>query len=156
MREAIASASPQQPQSLRGTNDFSETRTGSKNPYTQDGLRLGTEAAWLKRMVIREIRACDVANDAVGELHREIDIRRARQARGPQVSCKPAFVRFRDEDRLLRDARAVARGMRPATCVSALTRLHLRFLTPLPKEEYLALKAQALLFGVPCIWRPPE
>jgi hypothetical protein len=50
------------------------------------------------------------------------------------------FVRFRDEDRLLLDARAAARGMRPATYVSVLTRAHLRSLTPLPKEEYLALK----------------
>ena len=30
--------------------------------------------------------------------------------------------------------------MRPATYVSVLTRAHLRSLTPLPKEEYLALK----------------
>jgi hypothetical protein len=50
------------------------------------------------------------------------------------------FVRFRDEDRLLLDARAEARGMRPATYVSVLTRSHLRSLTPLPKEEFLALK----------------
>jgi hypothetical protein len=50
------------------------------------------------------------------------------------------FVRLRDEDRLLLDARAAARGMRPATYVSVLTRAHLRSLTPLPKEEFLALK----------------
>ena len=35
-----------------------------------------TEAAWLKRLVIREIRACDAANDAAGEAHRENDMRR--------------------------------------------------------------------------------
>src|SRR5271167_1362197 len=73
-----------------------------------------TEAAWLKRLVIREIRACDAANDAAGEGHLEDHIRRERQARGPQVCCKPVFVRFRDEDRLLLDARAAARGMRTA------------------------------------------
>jgi hypothetical protein len=99
-----------------------------------------TEAAWLKRLVIREIRACDAANTAVGEPHRESDIRRARHARGPQVCCNPVYVRFRDEDRLLLDARAAARGMRPATYVSVLVRSHLRSLTPLPKDEYLALK----------------
>jgi hypothetical protein len=100
-----------------------------------------TEAAWLKRLVIREIRACDAANDDGGELHREIDIsRRPRETRGPKGCCKPVYVRFRDEDRLLLDARAAARGMRPATYVSILTRAHLRSLTPLPKEEYLALK----------------
>ena len=99
-----------------------------------------TEAAWLKRLVIREIRACDAANNAAGDGHLENDIRRERQARGPQVCCKPVFVRFRDEDRLLLDARATARGMRTATYLSVLTRAHLRSLTPLPKEEYLALK----------------
>jgi hypothetical protein len=95
-----------------------------------------TEAAWLKRLVIREIRACDAANDDGGELHRENDIHQPREA----GCCKPVFVRFRDEDRLLLDARAAARGMRPATYVSVLTRAHLRSLTPLPKGEYLALK----------------
>ncbi len=50
------------------------------------------------------------------------------------------IVRLRDEDRLLLDARAAARGMRPATYISVLTRAHLRSLTPLPKEEFLALK----------------
>jgi hypothetical protein len=99
-----------------------------------------TEAAWLKRLVIREIRACDVANDDRGELHRENVIHRPREVHGPKGYCKPVFVRFRDEDRLLLNARAEARGMPPATYVSVLTRSHLRSLTPLPKEEFLALK----------------
>jgi hypothetical protein len=99
-----------------------------------------TEAAWLKRLVIREIRARYAANDDGGELHRENDNHRPREARGPKGNCKPVYVRFRDEDRLLLDARAAARGMRPATYVSVLTRAHLRSLTPMPKEEYLALK----------------
>lgn len=99
-----------------------------------------TEAAWLKRLVIREIRACDSANDGAGELHRGNDTQRTRVARGPKGYCKPVYVRFRDEDRLLLDARAAARGLRPATYVSVLTRSHLRSLTPLPKDEYLALK----------------
>jgi hypothetical protein len=50
------------------------------------------------------------------------------------------LVRLRDEDRLLLDARAEARGMRPATYASVLLRSHLRQLTPLPKDELLALK----------------
>ena len=50
------------------------------------------------------------------------------------------LVRLRDEDKLLLDARAEAQGMRPATYASVLLRSHLRQLTPLPKEEYLALK----------------
>jgi hypothetical protein len=99
-----------------------------------------SEAAWLKRLVLREIRACDSANDSGGEPHRGSDTQRTKVARGPKGNCKPVYVRFRDEDRLLLDARATARGMRPATYVSVLTRAHLRSLTPLPKEEYLALK----------------
>jgi len=58
----------------------------------------------------------------------------------PPVAAGPVFVRFREEDRLLLDARAEARGMRPATYVSVLTRSHLRHITPLPKDEFLALK----------------
>jgi hypothetical protein len=50
------------------------------------------------------------------------------------------LVRLRAEDRLLLDARAEARGMRPATYVSVLIRSHLRNLKPLPKDEFLALK----------------
>jgi hypothetical protein len=49
-------------------------------------------------------------------------------------------VRLRAEDRLLLDARAEARGLRPATYVSVLVRSHLRQLAPLPKDELLALK----------------
>jgi hypothetical protein len=49
-------------------------------------------------------------------------------------------VRLRAEDQVLLHARAAARGMPVATYVSVLTRLHLRNLAPLPKEELLALK----------------
>jgi hypothetical protein len=48
------------------------------------------------------------------------------------------YVRLRHEDHLLLEA--WARGMRPATYASVLLRAHLRQLTPLPKEELLALK----------------
>jgi Bacterial mobilisation protein (MobC) len=101
---------------------------------------LVTEAAWLKRLVIREIRAFEAANNGPGELPQERDIHHPRGTRASKGDSKPVFVRFRDEDRLLLDARAAARGMRSATYVSVLTRAHLRSLAPLPKEEYLALK----------------
>jgi len=99
-----------------------------------------SEAAWLKRLVVREIRACHGPDDGgparLAEGTRWTD--RYRQARG---ACgKPLFVRLRSEDRLLLDARAEARGLRPATYASVLLRAHLRELTPLPKEELLALK----------------
>ena len=101
-----------------------------------------TESAWLKRLVIREIRAFNRADDGGRELCGADGIRRpnGEPRGGPRGSCKPVFVRLRDEDRLLLDARAAARGMRPATYVSVLARAHLRSLTPLPKEEFLALK----------------
>jgi hypothetical protein len=99
-----------------------------------------SEAAWLKRLVLREIRACEAASDGGRELPAQENNYRSKELGGSKRHCKPVFVRFRDEDRLLLDARAAARGMRPATYVSVLTRAHLRSLTPLPKEEYLALK----------------
>jgi hypothetical protein len=107
---------------------------------------LVTEAAWLKRLVIREIRACDSAAGG-GELPWENDPHRTRVARGPKGNGKPVYVRFRHEDRLLLDARAAARGMRPATYLSVLTRSHLRSLTPLPKDEYMALKRSIALLA---------
>jgi hypothetical protein len=100
-----------------------------------------TEAAWLKRLVIREIRACGATDEFGRELDRADDIGRPSREARARIGCpKPVYVRFRDEDRLLLGARAEARGMRPATYVSVLTRSHLRSLTPLPKDEFLALK----------------
>ena len=99
-----------------------------------------SEAAWLKRLVLREIRACDDANGDGREPSREEGIRRSgSEARG-LGDGKPILVRLRSEDRLLLDARAEARGMRSATYVSVLIRSHLRMLAPLPKDELLALK----------------
>lgn len=116
----------------------SEVKLQAKAIADQDFL---TEAAWLKRLVIREIRACDAANDAERESGQAGYICQAsRAAHARRSYCKPVFVRLRVEDRLLLDARAEARGMRPATYVSVLTRSHLRSLTPLPKEEFLALR----------------
>lgn len=102
-----------------------------------------SEAAWLKRLVLREIQACDVAQ-ASGErqacgadsIHRPNN-----KARATHGGCgKPILVSLRSEDRLLVDARAEARGMRPATYISVLVRSHLRRLAPLPKDEFLVLK----------------
>ena len=100
-----------------------------------------SEAAWLKRLVLREIRACDAARGSEGESSPAKGNRRqGREARGSDGGARPMLVRLRTEDRLLLDARAEARGMRPATYASVLLRSHLRKLTPLPKDEYLVLK----------------
>jgi hypothetical protein len=100
-----------------------------------------TESAWLKRLVLREIRTVHGLNSEERAL---CDISRVRNSskggRRSGVGGPPMLVRLRHDDRQLLDARAEARGMRPATYVSVLMRAHLRALTPLPKEEYLALK----------------
>jgi hypothetical protein len=108
-----------------------------------------TEATWLKRLVLREIRACDAAPGSDGEPSRAEGIRRpGRDAGGPnRGGGKPMLVRLGNEDKLLLDARAEARGMRPATYASVLLRSHLRHPTPLPKEEYLALKRSIALLA---------
>jgi hypothetical protein len=50
------------------------------------------------------------------------------------------YIRLDPEDRMLLTSRAAERGMRSATYVSLLVRSHIRGVTPLPKEELLALK----------------
>lgn len=100
-----------------------------------------SEAAWLKRLVVREIQTSHSANGGRREFSQAEGARRPVKAvreKGPVG--KPLFVRLRQEDRLLLDARAEASGMRPATYGSVLLRAHLRQLTPLPKDELLALK----------------
>jgi hypothetical protein len=107
-----------------------------------------SETAWLKRLVLRELRACDGAPGSAAESSRAQGNRR--QVRGPRGSDgggRPMLVRLRTEDRLLLDARAEARGMRPATYASVLLRSHMRQLTPLPKDELLALKRSIALLA---------
>jgi hypothetical protein len=50
------------------------------------------------------------------------------------------YVRLDPDDRAMLTSRASARGMRAATYVSVLVRAHLRKVTPIPKEELVALK----------------
>jgi hypothetical protein len=107
-----------------------------------------SEAAWLKRLVLREIRACDAAHDDEGAASlAEGNRRSGREDRAANGCDKPMLVRLRNEDRLLLDARAEARGMRPATYASVLLRSHMRKLTPLPKDELLALKRSIALLA---------
>ncbi len=97
-----------------------------------------TEAAWLKRLVMNAIRATTTNGGEIPRALADTSVRRV--SRDTSGRFKPVYVRFADEDRILLEARAEARGMRPATYVSVLTRAHLRALTPLPKDELLALK----------------
>jgi hypothetical protein len=106
-----------------------------------------SEAAWLKRLVMREIRAYNVASGAENESVRSEVGHTMRPARTAPGSGKPMLVHLTAEDRLLLDARSEARVMRPATYASVLLRAHLRQLTPLPKDELLALKRSIAELG---------
>ena len=107
-----------------------------------------SEAAWLKRLVLREIRACNAATAREDEPSPKEGSRRPGREDSAANGCdKPMLVRLRNEDRLLLDARAEARGMRPATYASVLLRSHMRQLTPLPKDELLALKRSIALLA---------
>lgn len=100
-----------------------------------------SEAAWLKRVVLREIRACALSASGRCEPSRLDGVRRtAKGSTRENVCARPMLVRLRNDDKVLLDARAAARGMRPATYASILIRSHLRQLTPLPKDELLSLK----------------
>jgi hypothetical protein len=71
-----------------------------------------SEAAWLKRLVIGEIRAHNVASGAESDLLRsESILKPTRVVPGKNGNGKPMLVRLTAEDRLLLDARAEARGM---------------------------------------------
>jgi hypothetical protein len=100
-----------------------------------------SEAAWLKRLVLREIRASDGTPSGEREPRCADTSNRRSGGVGLGASCgKPVLVRLQAEDRLLLDARAEARGMRSATYIAVMVRSHLRRLAPLPKDELLALK----------------
>src|SRR5437588_11436578 len=86
------------------------------------GRELLSEAAWLKRLVLREIRACHGGNCDGSEPCSAGRVRdRGREPR--DSGCARAMLlRLRTEDKRLLDARAEARGMRPATYASLLLR----------------------------------
>jgi hypothetical protein len=97
-----------------------------------------TEAAWLKRLIMRELRAAKEPSspdsvDCIRSPHEG-----ARELSG---DVKRVYVRLCPEDWLVLEARAAARGLRPATYLAVLTRSHLRSLAPLPEKEYLALRS---------------
>jgi hypothetical protein len=85
-----------------------------------------SESAFLKRLIDLMLQTAGAAGSI------DMDAKQPRDAR--------ITIRLRAEDLALLHARAAARGMPAATYVSVLTRSHLRKLTPLPKEELLALK----------------
>ena len=85
-----------------------------------------SDSAMLKRLVDTMLQA---GNAADGEA-----------TVGPALRTSRFSIRVRPDDQILLRARAAARGVPAATYVSVLTRAHLRSLSPLPKEELLALR----------------
>ncbi len=106
-----------------------------------------SEAAWLKRLVVREVRACHGANGEGARPCSAGGVRDRGRERSGGGCTRAMLVRLRTEDKLLLDARAEARGLRPATYASVLLRAHLRKLTPLPKDELAALKQAVAELG---------
>jgi hypothetical protein len=93
-----------------------------------------SESAFLKRLIDR---ALPPASDA--------------DALAPADDLAPRdarlSIRLRPDDVLLLRARAEGRGMAPSTYVSVLLRAHLRSVTPLPREELLALRGAIAELG---------
>ena len=94
-----------------------------------------SESAWLMRLVVREVQTTEGAYAAgpAGAVSGGMERDRHRPREAALRHSQRVYVRLRGDDRLLLEARAQARGMRPATYVSVLTRCHLKQLAPLPK-----------------------
>jgi hypothetical protein len=88
-----------------------------------------SDSALLKRLVELMLRTANPAHTAATTL---IGAQTARPSR--------LTIRLRVDDQILLRERAAARGIPAATYISVLTRAHLRSLSPLPKEELLALR----------------
>lgn len=102
-----------------------------------------TESIWIRRLVLRELRAAG-SDDGAPLGDAPVAGGRCSKQRMPGVSL---YVRLRPEDRLRLHERAAARGMASATYVSVLVRSHLRSLAPLPKDELQALKCAVSELG---------
>jgi hypothetical protein len=85
-----------------------------------------SDSALLKRLIDTMLQAGNSADGVAIE--------------GRAVRVSRFSIRLRPDDQILLRERAASRGMPAATYVSVLTRAHLRSLSPLPKEELLALK----------------
>jgi hypothetical protein len=95
-----------------------------------------TPTAWLRRIAIRALASQPRVLERTESDDVSVDLRDRR-----------LYVRVSLEDSLLLKARALARGMRPATYLGVLLRSHLRSLSPLPKDELLALRCAVSELG---------
>ena len=95
-----------------------------------------TPAAWLRRLAMRALPS-----------QPPILERRGPDEGSAELCERRLYIRISPEDFLLLKARALARGTRPATYVGVLVRSHLRSLSPLPKDELLALRCAVSELG---------
>lgn len=110
------------------------TREDKARVATITQAELLSESVWLRRLVLRELRAAQPGHAA------GVVLGSRGRCSTQQGAASRLNVRLRTEDRLLLHERATARGMASATYISVLVRAHLRSLAPLPKEELVALK----------------
>jgi hypothetical protein len=100
----------------------SETKARFAAVARHQGL---SDSALLKRLIDTMLQSGAAAGVAI----------EGRAGRASRLS-----IRLRPDDQTLLRERAEARGMPVATYISVLARAHLRSLSPLPKEELLALR----------------
>lgn len=101
--------------------------------------QLLNESTWLRRLVLRELRAAQSEDGWQHDIGAPAEGARG-QCSNRRGSGSSLHIKLRADDRLLLHERAAARGMASATYVSVLVRSHLRALAPLPKDELVALK----------------
>jgi len=109
--------------------------------------QLLTESAWLKRLVTAALRDASAGESVTHAACPDKPRNPVLQAAEEASPSSRVYVRLRADDRLLLRERAFARGLRSGTYVSVLVRAHLRNLTPLPKEELVALKRSVAELG---------
>lgn len=102
-------------------------------------VQLLTESIWLRRLVLRELRAVQPEGGQRHQSGASID-RAPGQCSNHRAPGSSLHVKLRSEDRLLLHERAAARGMASATYVAVLVRSNLRALAPLPRDELVVLK----------------
>ena len=100
----------------------------AKQRFTAAADRQGLSAsAFLKRLIDQALAAGGTDEEA---LSKPVEVRDAR-----------ITIRLVPEDQVLLRERAAARSMPAATYVSALVRIHLRRVAPLPDRECMALRS---------------
>jgi hypothetical protein len=126
---------------------FLKTRVSSETKERVHALaeqQLITESVWLKRLVTAALRDDPEFNSAKTRSEstssKTVLSAAVLETDGDEIPGMRVCIRLRPDDRLLLRERASARRMPSATYVSVLLRAHLRNLTPLPKEELVALK----------------